>query len=405
MYSQPSLSIWDLPRSQLVVRRIVEDTKKGICFWILFPPWIDINGFQLLLLDQFERDALSVVLLDLSSSDDPTPMAVLRNSFTDLSKHQYLEQMVDNSTLPDAILLSHLEECSIEQQKSWAKAMQRWAEACRSSGSNHTIILISPATISKSIELPPKDIRLTYHLWAGIPSILETRLLCRTSLDTLDAESNWREYLLASIAGTDMKLAEFLWESIIDNIEEVKKHLITYAEMQGWTAAKIRQELNAWRPKLSNQIDNLNPKDKSFSLVGDGITLLSPEYGEEIHSAALALLGKHDEIRHRLWRAQVSLILPIIDEIRIRIFTATKIKNDFDSDFDSDALEWGSLSNRLKELPDVNLDKNQWMQTVSYAWIIRNKLAHYEIIDYRCFKHLWYLYGHVRDNILTSGFV
>lgn len=55
-------------------------------------------------------------------------------------------------------------------------------------------------------------------------------------------------------------------------------------------------------------------------------TVYTPEYGEEIHPAGLVLLGKNNEIKSWVWRAQTNLVFPIIDELRIKIYSLLKDK-------------------------------------------------------------------------------
>lgn len=45
------------------------------------------------------------------------------------------------------------------------------------------------------------------------------------------------------------------------------------------------------------------------------------EFGLELHTAAMAVLGRDEEVKHRLWRGQAELLLPLIDHMRLMVCT------------------------------------------------------------------------------------
>ncbi len=120
-----------------------------------------------------------VKFIRLNSIEDCEPFDYLRSIYNLQVDYQILEQMVDDEGLPDVTIVKISEPSTPIYLNNWMMTISRWADACHGSGSNHSIGMILPADMALKLELPPKDIRLTYKIWAGIPSFLETRLLCR----------------------------------------------------------------------------------------------------------------------------------------------------------------------------------------------------------------------------------
>lgn len=400
-------NFWELPRLRGMVRQITKDVQSGNSLWILFPPWIKIADFQQAIFQEFEHLQLNRELLDLSTYDDNSAASFLRRAFPSLAKYQYLEQMVNEPSLPEGIFIANMDECATEKLADWVDIPRRWSDACRTRGARHSLIFLTPASICKRLELPPPDVQFSYRYLINFPTALEMRLLCRNESDTLDALTLWRENLISSVAGPDINLVESLWDVATQSFDSIMESLRQYAFWMNWTEPEIRENLRDWHPRNIQQIGFPNQKGKSWNLFGEGITWFTPEYGEEIHSAALALMNKTEEIRHRVWRGQAALILPMADEIRLRICTAlaNTYPNRFQDpaiDFGTEILEIGGLRKIIHDLPTNDRFRTDWVNIVNSAWWIRNQIAHYQPIPFTQFQVFWSYYHQTRNNFQTS---
>lgn len=171
--------------------------------------------------------------------------------------------------------------------------------------------------------LPASDVGLAMHWWWGIISALEVRLLCRLLNGKADdAATLWREHLLPSLTGGDVVLADFLWDSLQGTEDDLYGRLVSFAEGRDWTSERLRpfwagQAFEARAP--INGGGRLAVPEYTRSLWALGAVQVTPEYGMELSSAALAQLGRRETVRHRVWRGEAGLLLPLLDGVRLRL--------------------------------------------------------------------------------------
>jgi hypothetical protein len=123
----------------------------------------------------------------------------------------------------------------------------------------------------------------------------------------------------------------------------------------------------------------------------------TPEYGEEIHSAIVAVQGDNREITHRLWRGQAALLLPLID--RTRMILCEQLSASYGDAWPSLVqnpesglcAELGAIEVALTTVLTWNSERDRWLRVVKLARHIRNNLAHYEPISYEDFALFWQL--------------
>ncbi|HWQ14177.1 MAG TPA: hypothetical protein VNL77_15370 [Roseiflexaceae bacterium] len=145
------------------------------------------------------------------------------------------------------------------------------------------------------------------------------------------------------------------------------------------------------------------PPLSRLELWAHGIVGATPEYGIELHVAALAALGRTEEIRHRLWRAQARTLLPLIDHVRLQI--CEELTRTYGPDWPirwraplSDeeeqavrisplACQWGHLEWLVKNCADLRA-ANRWRSLVSLCRWIRNEIAHYRPVGFGDFESL-----------------
>ncbi len=243
--------------------------------------------------------------------------------------------------------------------------------------------------------------------WGAFPSTLETHLLCRLEGEDQpwDARARWREHLLASLAGSDLRLIDFLWNDLELGMDMLLQRLAAFAADQGWRDAELRDWGATELIGRSLPIPlrrNWSPPAWMHSLWAHGAVCATLERGLELHSAALVVLGRVDQIKHRIWRGQAELLLPLIDHIRLTLCNVLT-----EAYGDGWPCRWREPESE-KEKREVLEDPlacglghlelllkvtalrayQHWGPLVSRTRWIRNELAHYRTIPFADFEHL-----------------
>jgi hypothetical protein len=389
--------VWHLPGARSFLYRTGQALQDGVSQLCLFVNSSDVENFQDQLLQHLEQEQfVKVRMIDLRHNEGSSPFEILQRVLLRENNYQYLEKMVSDPNLPAVTIVSHFEDRSAKEVEHWVQSFARWAEACRSSGSLSSLALLMCVEHIEEILLPTTDVRLAYSIWPGAPSALDVRMLCRYISSEIDSEAQWREFIIASLSGNDLELAECLWEYACSPFEVILSVLENYAFNRNWSSDEILKKLEHWHPIPAGCILNPKPNSNGFKLICRGLTVYTPEFGEEIHSAALMLLGRQTEILHRVWRAQAALILPIIDDIRRRICDYFTFRYGsqwaiIDNELLDTPIDLGKLKYYFDLLPESSWEKKQWGQGIYQVWFTRNELAHYRPVSFYSFSEIWRL--------------
>ncbi|HAY22926.1 MAG TPA: hypothetical protein DCY27_12355 [Desulfobacterales bacterium] len=212
---------------------------------------------------------------------------------------------------------------------------------------------------------------------------------------------------MPAICGNDWGLLEYLWDKVHLNPEDLTGHLASYAELCGWKQELLEEwgaktvgggHKHFWGPPP------LQPTKEHWTLWSQGVLQWTPEYGFELHTAALAALGSPESVYHRFWRGQARLILPIIDQMRLELcsylggiygrdwplrWSQPQSKDDIEALKENPMnVQWGYLCWCLDQLRPLNSAK-RWLPLVKDARKIRNELSHYRPIGFSQFKSFW----------------
>ena len=255
--------------------------------------------------------------------------------------------------------------------------------------------------------LPREDVHVKVVRTSTGPTLLEMRQLCRAeaTADGTSLQAVWREHLGPALAGNDFRLLDVLWDRLEAPFEELHQLLVDYAAHREWSASTVqalRRQLPAGRG-LRQGLINVDVPQALLAHWAEGLLQWSPEAGLEVHPAALTVSGGREQVRHRVWRAQVSLILPLIDHLRVSIcrqmldtkgleWAILELPKDVD---EAERLKSDSMTCQLGQLTHV-LGKDRATRDV-YGVArrmrdMRNDLAHYRLVT---FDHLHDLHRHV----------
>ena len=214
----------------------------------------------------------------------------------------------------------------------WAQFIEEWARerlSLRSCGQAGTPSMCVIAKLRDfEFGLPEPGPGLTYCWWWGFPSALEVRLACRiASITNGDSRetSTWREFVLPGLVSSDVQLAEGIWQEVIGDQSAIVRGLVNYWDSldEPASADGLYDLLDLIKGETGTAytIGQEVPGSLRSIWAGGGL-VYTPEYGLELHPAFLAHTNHTVEVQKMVWRGQAELLLPLVNEIRLRICSA-----------------------------------------------------------------------------------
>jgi hypothetical protein len=232
--------------------------------------------------------------------------------------------------LPDMLYVHRIGSAD----SGWAEFIEEWARerfTLLNSSQAGTPSLCVIAKLRDFVHgLPESGPGLTYYWWWGFPSALEMRLACRIAgLRDGDAIEvvKWREFVLPSLVSSDVQLAERIWSEVLGDQSRIVRGLVKYWEHLDEPASTSDSEINdilglvKGETRTPYTIGQEVPSELRRIWAGGGL-VYTPEYGLEINPSFLAYTNHTVEVQKMVWRGQAELLLPILNEIRLKICTA-----------------------------------------------------------------------------------
>jgi hypothetical protein len=316
-----------------------------------------------------------------------------------------LEHLLREGECPGVIRLSQFEKLPEARRWEWMALIRDWADASHRL-SDRGINLCALCVIAPPYAfdaLPHEDTHLVIRRWWGIPSGLETQLLYRLMLNDTSHKAVWIEYVLPSLAGSDLALLDYLYTGdCIDSLDSLKQGLLDFAKQCGWTQPDLQQRLPSLQYAKGGVLDTIQ-LTQVHTLWRHGLACWTTESGLELNTSALLLLGDDTSVEHRYWRGQARLLLPLLDDFRRKVsryltgrFQASWCTADinrqtgvtFVQTDDPSAVEWGELYSRLTHHPVLRPVQSLLREPVWLAKKLRNDLAHYQSVTFEEFKRL-----------------
>lgn len=406
-----------VPSVQQFVNTLTSDLANKRSLVVLLPVGVDPAGIWSALRAElwkrdFEFEEMSLPTLPEGRAPVAALSEVLRVNWKSSDIPRTAANLMATGNLPDIVQLEGLEELPDTARRDWVMFLTQWARISQNMadrGRMPTALCMVVPAVAILPHIPESDVHLAVHWWWGFPSTLEIHLLCR-----LGNESNawgivprWREHLLPALVGNDVSLVECLWDCLHLNAEDLVDRLYSFAEQRGWEAKALRTWGAEELVVTSNYDHGHQPSPLSAqlrTLWAHGALCWTLEYGLELHTAALAILGRNEELRHRLWRGQAELLLPLIDHMRLKL--CDHLTQSYGHDWpvrwhppaSSEeeaavrnsplACQWGHLEWLLKNCVHLRSEQ-RWVSLASLARWIRNEMAHYRPVTFRDFEGFW----------------
>lgn len=180
---------------------------------------------------------------------------------------------------------------------AWRSFLEEYEHVCRSFSEFDRSMLCVPVAGELTEELPRSGVALSVRRWRGIVdrfdmTIFATQLLRERSISALARRLSVA--VVAELAGTDGSLAEELSHLDLEAQLQPVQFLRHFGERRGWSVERGLPP--NWRVGTADDLE------------GAAFT----------HSAALALCGEEDELKRRVWRGEVGVLFPFIEEQRIQ---------------------------------------------------------------------------------------
>jgi hypothetical protein len=399
--------LFRLPSAQRLLTALCDDAGMRTSLALLLPGYAPAEPARLALLDALYARGFLVETVDARATLDGGPLAALdaalRPAWPSLKTPRSLANLLRCPDLPDVILIENVERLPAAAARPWLEFVARWAQAAHAQAALPDL----PAPPALALALPAATVleqpfesgaQLNVRVWWGVPSALELRLLCRELGEGDDhaarAAQQWREHVVPALAGPDAELFVALWDCAHAGYEELNGLLRAYGARRGWTAAALER----WgaRSFLAHPLGGENgstdaPTGAARVLWAQGALWNMPEFGRELHPAALAVLDEQRALQHRVWRGQAALLLPVLDDARmalclrltdaygrdwpVRWIAPSKPDEELAVREDPLACEWLHAENVLREAPEMRPEW-RWLQVAIRARRLRNALAH-----------------------------
>lgn len=406
-----------LPSVQNFLSRLVDDLSNSRSLLILLPVGVDSVELSDAVRAELWRREFELAEVSIASLPSPKESPLVASLSDALGIGwtsdcpRTIPNLMDAEHLPDVVLLEDLDQLCPEASEAWTFFVEQWSQHCQrrvDRGSSITALCVMGQAPAILPHLPKSSVHLGVHWWWSFPSSLEIRVLCRSNDEAgeWDIATRWREYVLPALSGNDVSLVDELWDVVHLDMATLLHRLQTLAGQRGWVADTLQK----WGLK-EDGVHSSNyglatavpPADLRI-LWAQGVVGCTVEYGPELHSAVLAVLGRHDELRHRVWRGQAELLFPFLDRIRLEICTDLSFR--FGPDWpvrwfapkssEEDravrenplACQWGHLKAVLSYGPLLRTYQN-WLPLISIAHSTRNNIAHYRPVTFRDFEGLW----------------
>ena len=377
---------------------------RGRATLILIPDTVSREMVKRVVLNRL--DALNVTAREVSAPGvgDSPPVAVagaLGVTWRSPSAPRNAANLILCEGMPSVVYVHR-----VARRADWTEFIEDWARESRANPASPGLCVVAKLR-DFDCAAPSVDSGVSVRWWRGAHSALEMRLACRaTNREVGDDRclSAWREHVIPALAAADAQLAERLWEDVCEPFDAVLECLREYARSCGWSSE--------WEGAVADAIAEIGgmdatgadrpPPESLRSLWASGGLAFTEERGAEIHPALLAICGRRDAIEFMLWRGQAELLLPMLNEIRMK--ACAEFAASFGEDWPTrwrqtnDApnhlnAELGFIDDLFKFVGDGrghSLNAARRLKPlVSLARGLRNKLAHNEIVPFTQFRALW----------------
>lgn len=401
-------SLIQMPTVRQLLERILDDLRSGRSVLGLLPEGVDPNLLRSNLLNGLERWDLRIHEVFAPQLDTQRLAAALGQTlgidWGASTAPRTVENLLRQAGLPEILFLDGFDELTEEDRKRWLEFMEQWAKVGQgrhSTDEEGAKMLPALCLLAQASKVPPPppatNVLLAVHVWWGIPTTLEMRLLCQlAAAQDSTPLSRWKEWAIPAIAGSDLGLGDYLWVQAYSTGAELADVLRAFAQERGWTKPELEALSVEGLPQAGTRQEGWPLPAPLYQVWARGMVHWTLEQGLQRHSAVLAQLNRQEALDHRLWRGQAGLLLPQIDEARLALCAHLSQRYGPDwpykwqePELDTErqavrdtpfACQWGHLESLLWNCSKLERER-RWSRLARWSRQIRNDLAHYRPVS------------------------
>lgn len=255
-----------------------------------------------------------------------------------------------------------LEGFTQDAWRDWHKFLFAYSDACRKRDSFDRGLFVACCHGIIGENIKSGDVALSVHNFYGVSNSLDMSLWVANLLQGRHInplEIRLRTAVIVELAGCDLDIAQALAPLDLDALFDPWKHLVSIGKNRSWSV------------KDSNAL---------FSYSGM-IHLIDGQ--QQINSSLLAVNGSEGtaEIRRRIWRGQIAVLFPFLEQERILLLNDLKplLRTPFSTNFgqvnDIFELELAHILQQVRQRIDSN-----FRQRLQNLVDMRNALAHLDLV-------------------------
>lgn len=394
-----------LPGQERVVAEITNDLVDGTTNIILIPRSVNLQEVEYSLGEGLSHgnQYLHSGSLVMADCKEQSPVLTLSTVFeidwVDPYAPRTVQNLIRNEGLPDIIFLRTFADASVEHRSKWLACIIEFSEIRTKDRVKCPVFCVVAQAADPTFKGLSSKLGLKIRYWYNLCSYAEAQSYYQTTVSGLRAgEHVWKAALLASLAGSDYDLARDLGDVVLRSTSEIFRRMGIIAAKRSWRPDELRREgvdllLNTQLYVPLERLERTHPIRNLWNL---GLVDYSHDHGWEIPSWVLALLDCRETFEHRIWRAQVEVVMPIINQLRLLAI------QDLLRNHGTNWLTW-PLPNQEGEMRSIaepfqaepaflrdllfyheqKLQKEQdFLPAITQALLLRNRLAHYGTIEF-----------------------
>lgn len=283
---------------------------------------------------------------------DESESAVLRNAFTLAHNKEFLRKVI------------WLEGVDVLTWDLWKEFFAEYAQVTQHIHPEEQTVFCVPLRAELARRHPLEDAMWSRYFYRGVTSNLDMLLFTSMMLDRsmpplqlLVATS-----VIAKLAAWDPEVCLRLASAELKDILNPMTILGEIAASRGWSAPPPKSDFRSWEMGMTEDVD----------------------HKLTIHSATLVLRTLPDELNRRIWAAQMSVLLPIVEDARQMIIDKfghqlkTPHPTGYGDIVDPRELEINHINAQIRRgTLSVDVEKEQLVRELT---LIRNSLSHLKIV-------------------------
>jgi hypothetical protein len=353
---------WDLPGPASFVRRVAEAIREGRSVSVQLPQYVP-EGFAEAVRVEYEREPFLELTTLHCDGSATTPLNFL---FEQLAPTTAINTVRDIPTLTTEpafcgrlILLETINE---EQWTFWREFLEEYEQVCRNVDRLHRSLFFVCLEGGTAMSPPREDVCQAVFRWSNAVDHLDAGLFATGQLAGRRLTALERQLtasLLSELALWDTEVCARLAAEPMEKLLEPLPILCSIAQERGWSVSLPSSDW--WALGIEDDVEGVTQR----------------------HSAFLAISGDGRGLNRRIWRAQLRVLFPAVEELRLALMPDVKralrppIRTPFGVVYDVQDLEIGQIAYHLHNTGSAD---RALREQVSVLRDFRHALAHLEPI-------------------------